>query len=70
MCPSSATDFKTLQELWSKKSSSYHYLRIFGCVAYAHTNNGNLEPWAINCIFIEYLEGIKGISRGCIFIGM
>ncbi|WKA06413.1 hypothetical protein VitviT2T_024312 [Vitis vinifera] len=34
--PSSAIDFKTLEELWSGKPSNYDHLRIFGCTAYVH----------------------------------
>jgi len=35
-------------------------LRVFGCTAYAHVDNGKLEPRAIKCIFLGYKSGVKG----------
>jgi hypothetical protein len=35
-------------------------LRVFGCTAYAHVDNGKLEPRAIKCIFLGYQTGVKG----------
>jgi len=35
-------------------------LRVFGCTAYAHVDNGKLEPRAVKCIFIGYQHGVKG----------
>ncbi|KAL6346168.1 hypothetical protein AAG906_027902 [Vitis piasezkii] len=58
--PSSAIDFKTPEELWSRKPSNYEHLRIFGCTAYVHQSEGKLEPRSIKCIFLGYLEGVKG----------
>lgn len=40
--PLTAIDFKTLQEVWSDSPSDYPGLRIFGCPAYAHVNDGKL----------------------------
>jgi hypothetical protein len=34
-------------------------LRVFGCSAYAHVDNGNLEPRAVKCIFFGYGSGVK-----------
>jgi hypothetical protein len=34
-------------------------LRVFGCTAYAHVDNGKLEPRAIKCIFLGYGSGVK-----------
>ncbi|GJR47272.1 retrotransposon protein, putative, ty1-copia subclass [Tanacetum coccineum] len=35
-------------------------LRIFCCVAYLHDKQGKLEPRAIKCVLLGYLEGVKG----------
>ncbi|CAD6245155.1 unnamed protein product [Miscanthus lutarioriparius] len=35
-------------------------LRVFGCTAYAHVDNGKLEPRAIKCLFLGYGYGVKG----------
>lgn len=34
--------------------------KSFGCVAYAHVDNGKLEPTAIKCIFVGYQPSVKG----------
>nr|GEV40152.1 retrovirus-related Pol polyprotein from transposon TNT 1-94 [Tanacetum cinerariifolium] len=38
--PSTAIGLKTPQEVWFGKPSNYSDLRIFGCPAYAHVNDG------------------------------
>jgi hypothetical protein len=35
-------------------------LNDFGCTAYAHVDNGKLEPRAIKCLFLGYGSGVKG----------
>jgi hypothetical protein len=35
-------------------------LIVFGCTAYAHIDNGKLEPRAVKCIFLGYQSGVKG----------
>ena len=35
-------------------------LESFGCTAYAHVDNGKLEPRAIKCLFLSYGSGVKG----------
>ncbi|GJW14106.1 retrotransposon protein, putative, ty1-copia subclass [Tanacetum coccineum] len=47
-------------DLWSGHLANYEMLRIFGCVAYSHVNQGKLKPRAIKCIFLGYPEGVKG----------
>ena len=61
-CPSTATGFKIPEELWCKTPPNYEHLRIFGCVAFAHVNQGKLEPRAKRCMFLEYPEGVKDTS--------
>nr|GEZ81305.1 retrotransposon protein, putative, Ty1-copia subclass [Tanacetum cinerariifolium] len=39
--------------------SNYEMLRIFGCVAYLHVNQGKLKPRAIKCILLRYPDGVK-----------
>jgi hypothetical protein len=34
-------------------------LRVFSCTAYAHVDNGKLEPRAVKCIFLGYGSGVK-----------
>jgi len=34
-------------------------LKVFGCTAYAHVDNGKLEPRAIKCLFLGYDSGVK-----------
>ncbi|GKB43530.1 retrovirus-related pol polyprotein from transposon TNT 1-94 [Tanacetum coccineum] len=58
--PSTALEKKTPMDLWSGHPANYEMLRIFGCVAYLHMNQGKLKPRAIKCIFLGYLVGVKG----------
>ena len=51
---------KIPEEVWSSVVPSFKNLRIFGCVAYAHINQGKLEPRAMKCLFIGYHERVKG----------
>jgi hypothetical protein len=56
---STAIGKKTLIEVWSGSSYDYSQLRVFGCIAYAHIDNGKLEPRAIKCIFLGYGSCVK-----------
>ncbi|WVZ49078.1 LOW QUALITY PROTEIN: hypothetical protein U9M48_000459 [Paspalum notatum var. saurae] len=58
--PSNAIDKKTPMEVWSGSLSDYSQLKVFGCTAYAHVDNGKLEPRAAKCIFLGYGSGVKG----------
>lgn len=51
---------KTLIEICFGSPDDYSQLRVFGCVAYAHVDNGKLEPTAIKCIFVGYQPSVKG----------
>ncbi|KAH9743695.1 hypothetical protein KPL70_003390 [Citrus sinensis] len=64
--PSVALQFKTPQEVWSGKPPDLSNLRAFGCLAYAHINQGKLEPKAVKGYFIGYPEGVKGYKIWCI----
>lgn len=57
---STAIGFKTPEDMWSGIAPRLDHLRVFGCVAYAHTSQGNLESRAKKCMFLGYLEGVKG----------
>lgn len=57
---SSAIGFKTPYELWTRKLANYGSLRVFGCKAYAHVNEGKLAPRALKGVFISYPQGVKG----------
>ena len=55
-----AIDKKTPIEIWSGSPADYLQLRVFSCTAYAHVDNGKLEPRAIKCVFLGYRFGVKG----------
>jgi hypothetical protein len=57
--PSIPLDKKTPIEVWSGTPADYSQLRVFGCSAYAHVDNGKLEPRAVKCIIIGYGLGVK-----------
>jgi transposase InsO family protein len=46
-------------EVWSGTPADYSHLRVFGCTAYAHVDNGKLEPRVVKCIFLGYASGVK-----------
>ena len=56
----SAIDFKALEEVSSGNPPEYSILRVFGCLAYFHVDQGQLEPRAKKCIFLGYASGVKG----------
>ncbi|KAG8498115.1 hypothetical protein CXB51_006865 [Gossypium anomalum] len=60
-----AIEKKTLQEVWSGNPANYSDLKIFGCPAYAHGDNGKLEPRSIKCVFLSYKAGVKGYKLWC-----
>ncbi|MCO5549929.1 hypothetical protein L7F22_003406 [Adiantum nelumboides] len=50
-------------ESWYDKKPSASYLRVFGCLAYAHIPQqlrGKLDDKAVKCIFVGYSSGSKG----------
>jgi transposase InsO family protein len=57
--PSTAISKKTPIQVWSSSLFDYSELRVFGCTAYAHVDNGKLEPRTIKCIFGGYGSGVK-----------
>ncbi|KAG8480261.1 hypothetical protein CXB51_024850 [Gossypium anomalum] len=63
--PSVAIEKKTPQEVWSGNPANYSDLKIFGCPAYAHVNNGKLEPRSIKCVFLGYKAGVKRYKLWC-----
>lgn len=64
--PSTTIECKTPEEVWSGSPTDYTNLRIFGCPAYAHVNDGKLEPRARKRIFLGYAHGVKGFRLWCI----
>ncbi|KAG8485911.1 hypothetical protein CXB51_020221 [Gossypium anomalum] len=60
-----AIEKKTPQEVWCGNPANYSDLKIFGCPAYAHVDNGKLEPRSIKCIFLGYKAGVKGYKLWC-----
>jgi len=63
--PATAIECKTPIEVWSGTPANYSNLRIFGCPAYAHTNDGKLERRAQKCIFLGYASGVNGYRLWC-----
>ncbi|KAG8471994.1 hypothetical protein CXB51_036525 [Gossypium anomalum] len=57
--PSVAIEKKTPQEVWFGNPANYSDLKIFGCPAYAHVDNGKLEPRSTNVFFLV----IKLVTR-------
>ena len=57
--PSIPLEKKTPIEVWSGSPADYSLLRVFGCTAYAHVDNGKLEPREVKCIFLGYGSGVK-----------
>ncbi|KAG8491868.1 hypothetical protein CXB51_015214 [Gossypium anomalum] len=60
-----AIEKKIPQEVWSGNPANYSDLKIFGCPAYAHVDNGKLEPRSIKCVFLGYKAGVKGYKLWC-----
>ena len=46
-------------------SPNYANLIISFCPAYAHMNEGKLEPRATKCILLGYVDGVKGYRLWC-----
>ena len=63
--PSIAIERKTPQEVWFGSPLTYSDLKNFGCLAYAHVDNGKLEPRSMKCIFLSYKFGVKGYKLWC-----
>lgn len=53
-------NFRTPKEPWSKKPIKYDHLHVFDYVAYVHMKQRKLELKALKCIFLWYLNGVKG----------
>ncbi|KAG8482489.1 hypothetical protein CXB51_024203 [Gossypium anomalum] len=60
-----AIEKKTPQEVWSGNPANYSDLKIFGCPAYAHVDNGKLELRSIKCVFLGYKASVKGYKLWC-----
>ena len=61
--PSSAIDFKILEEVWSSRPIYYSSLKFFGCPSYMHVQSG--EPFKLDsksrkCIFLALEKCVKG----------
>lgn len=56
--PCTTIQCKTLEEVWSGNLANYSSLRMFGCLACAHVNEGKLEPRAKKFIFLGYGSGV------------
>ncbi|MCO5613411.1 hypothetical protein L7F22_067687 [Adiantum nelumboides] len=62
-CPTRALKTITPYESWYDRKPSVNYLRVFGCLAYAHIPQqlrGKLDDKAVKCIFVWYSSGSKG----------
>ena len=55
------------KSFWAETASTVDYsdLKIFGCPAYAHVDNGKLELKYIKCVFLGYKAGVKGYKLWC-----
>ena len=57
---------KTPQEVWSCSHAICLDLKFFGCPAYAHVDNGKLEPRSMKCIFLGHKSSVKGYKLWCL----
>ncbi|CAA7042916.1 unnamed protein product [Microthlaspi erraticum] len=53
-------EFEITEERWTSAAPNLSNLRVFGCVAYVHSDEGKLNPRAKKGIFTGYPEGVKG----------
>lgn len=60
--PASAIDSKTHNEVWFRKATGYSHLRVFGCVGFVHMSEGKPQVRSKKCIFLGYIERVKGIQ--------
>ena len=58
--PNKSIDCNILEDVWLGSPIDYSNLKIFGCPAYSHVNEGKLEPRTKKCIFLGYGLGVKG----------
>ena len=61
--PSSAIDFKILEEVWSSRPVNYSSLKIFGCPAYVHMQSGERSKLNLKSrkyVFLGFEKGVKG----------
>lgn len=49
-------------ELWIGHPADYSNLKVFGCVAYAHTKQDKMEEKALKYVYIGYTKGVKGFK--------
>jgi len=47
-------------EAWSGEPPDYSGLKVFGSLTFAHVKQGKLDARVVKCLFIGYLEGVKG----------
>ncbi|KAK3041602.1 hypothetical protein RJ639_000736 [Escallonia herrerae] len=55
--PANALNGGILEEEWSGKQVNYYFLRVFGCIAYAHSDKEErkkLDSKSQKCVFIGY----------------
>jgi len=64
--PNTSIDFQIPEEVWSGYSVEYSVLRIFGCLVFAHVNDGKLAPRAVKCMFLGYASESKGYRMWCL----
>uniref|UniRef100_A0A803PST9 Integrase catalytic domain-containing protein n=1 Tax=Cannabis sativa TaxID=3483 RepID=A0A803PST9_CANSA len=65
-CPFTAIGMKTLEEVWFEHPLDLSRLRVFSYLAYAHIRKNKLEPRALKCMILGYLEGVKGYRLWCL----
>ena len=61
--PSSAINFKILEEVWSGRLVDYSSLKIFSCPAYVYVQSGDhskLDLKSRKYIFLGFGKGVKG----------
>ena len=64
--PHSSIDFKIIEEVWSNNPVDFSILRVFGCLAYAHVNDGKLAPRLSNACFLVMHLSPRDIAYGAL----
>ena len=61
--PSTAIKLQTPMEMWNGKLVDYSHLHVFGSPVYVMYNDqerSKLDPKSGKCIFLGYVDGVKG----------
>lgn len=58
--PSTATNIKSLMDIWSSSPPTLSHIRVFDCAAFAYQQESKLDPRSKKCVFLGYPNGVNG----------